>query len=168
MVLRPDFTGENFSLECGLIKLADYLPGARDVDNHQGWTIRNRSKLIEYFPICRSRVADNISRAELGSATKSTIGNPNPKIANAPLAQLAEQVTLNCLMTICVVFHDVARRAFQSDPHTIGSAPRIADLHSFAAKNLRAVENDREQGTPSRPGGKEGRQAPRSGKRGGR
>jgi hypothetical protein len=41
------------------------------------------------------------------------IENLKSKIATAPLAQLAEQLTLNSREGFCAVFRDVAQRVFQ-------------------------------------------------------
>jgi len=80
MVLRTDFTGENLFLKGRFIKFADYLSSARNVNNHQLCMVGNRLELIEHFPICRSRFADNISPADSGF--RGEIHNRRSKIRN--------------------------------------------------------------------------------------
>jgi len=79
MVLRTDFTGENLFLKCRFIKFADYLPSARNVNDHRLCMVRNRLELIEHFPI-----ADHVPRITFLPPTrafveKSQSATRNPK-----------------------------------------------------------------------------------------
>jgi hypothetical protein len=95
MVLRPDFAGKNLFLKCRLTEFPYNFPCPRNVEDHCLYMMRKYRNLSSIFD-CRSLLADKISRGRL-SRLLVEIKNRQSKIQNpnAPLAQLAEQVTLN-------------------------------------------------------------------------
>jgi hypothetical protein len=56
-----------------------------------------------------------------------------------------ERLICNCLMTFCAAFRDVAQSVFRGKTGATPFARRFGELRSFAAKNRRTVENDRER-----------------------
>ena len=58
-------------------------------------SLKTSVKACHRYSDCRSRFADKFHSVHLRRLPKSKIGNPKSKLAHAPLAQLAEQVTLN-------------------------------------------------------------------------
>jgi hypothetical protein len=58
-------------------------------------SLKTSVKACHRYSDCRSRFADKFHSVHSRRLPKSKIGNLKSKIAHAPLAQLAEQVTLN-------------------------------------------------------------------------
>src|SRR5438552_2195391 len=92
---RDGFHRRKFFLETSVHQIRRLSPQHAQRERSSALHAEESFPTNRAFSDCRSRFADNISPADSGFRGEITIGNPKSEIANAPLAQLAEQVTLN-------------------------------------------------------------------------